>query len=595
MKALCYGLPFGASLAVLDGFRSARGHEVRTVALQGQADYKLKKRETAADLICRVAQEWTPDCLLCWCPEVVPPPLEIEECPVKTAAIVSDWNIYFPQLEYNLSRYDVVITDRLGSKTLQLAGVIAHYVCPIYAHQPRVHRLMGLERDIDVVFAGNLNHAIHVRRGRLLEKIAALSPRRRVVIASGLPPEEYATLLNRGRIVFNHALRGEMNLRCFEALACGSLLFLGADNLEARDWLRDREDAVFYEDDSLVPLIEEYLDHPEEASRIAANGQLRLQAELSVEKRLDMLIDFIAAQPMGTRSFRQLPESEKAFHEILQYASAQTGSQRKHAHSVIRKAARRFSKHPGIMMSRAQLALYDFQQRDYTDSQSANAAGLKVVIIFAKAAGFDNESVPFWLNMALIHYLAGLRDTAISILDIAMRSQSMEWVSVLMGRMNDPYYARIREDLAFGRLGIELLWAMGATFRARIACDEEDYKHVRAYARRAIKLAPDIPTPYFLLATAHMRLGKPGAALEVLEKSAALSSFDAEHRALHIDALRALDRRDEARALAEDSLCIFQALQGSDQVVAQFKGILAMLQCSGGAGVFSDQRSEDKD
>ncbi|HEX71821.1 MAG TPA: hypothetical protein ENN65_00680 [Candidatus Hydrogenedentes bacterium] len=329
--------------------------------------------------------------------------------------------------------------------------------------------------------------------------------------------------------------------------------------------------------------------------RIAANGVVRLQAELSMEKRLDLLLDFITAQPMGPRSFRGLPESEKAFHEILQYASAQTDSQRKHAHSAIRKAARRFSKHPGIMMSRAQLALHDFQQRDYTDSNSANADAMTVVISFAKAAGFDSESVPLWLNMAMIHYLAGLRDAAIIILDIVMRSQSMEWISVLMGKMNDPYYARIREDLAFGRLRIELLWAMGATVRATIACDEEDYKRVRAYARRAIKWAPEIPTPHFLLATAHMRLGKPAAALEVLEKSAALSSFDAKHRALHIDVLRALGRMDEARALAEKSLCIFQAFQGAEQAVERFKAILESLQFSGGAGVPSEQRSADKD
>ncbi len=593
MRALCYGLPFGASLAVLDGFRSARGHDVRTVALEGRADYRLKKRETAAELICRVAQEWPPDCLVCWCPEVAPPPFGIEECPVKTAAIVSDWNIYFPQLEYNLSRYDVVITDRRGSQTLRLRDATPHYVCPIYAHQPNVHRIQGLERDIDVVFAGNLNHAIHVRRGRLLEKIAALSPRRRVVIASGLPPAQYGALLNRARIAFNYALRGEMNLRCFEALACGALLFLEVDNLEARDWLRDREDAVFYDEETLVPLIEEYLERPEEIARMAANGLIRLQAELSAEKRLDLLLDFIDVQPMGPRSFRELPESEKAFHEILQYASARTDSQRRYAHSAIRKAARRFSRHPGIMMARAQLALHDFQQSDSPDGESANADAIKVIVSFRKAAGLDSESAPFCLNMALIYYLAGLHDSAKTALDFAMRSQSMKWISVLMGKMNDPYYVRIREDLACGRLRIELLRAMGASVRATIAAAEEDYRRVRAYARRAIKLAPEIPTPHFLLAKAYMSLGNPAAAQEVLEKNAALSSFDADHRALRIEALFALGRMDEARALAEESLHVFHAFQGAEQAVEQFKATLENLQFPGGHP--AEQRTADND
>jgi hypothetical protein len=87
---------------------------------------------------------------------------------------------------------------------------------------------------------------MHIQRGRMLGIVASLSDRYHVVIASELPVDEYTALLSRSRIAFNYCLRGEMNLRCFEALACGAALFVEEDNREAHAFLEDREHAVFY-------------------------------------------------------------------------------------------------------------------------------------------------------------------------------------------------------------------------------------------------------------------------------------------------------------------------------------------------------------
>lgn len=577
MKVLCLGLPFGASLDVLEGYSSARGHEVRTAGIDQQADYILKKRETAASLVTRVRRDWPVDCVICWCPEVNPPPFEIEACPVKTAAVVSDWNVYFPQIEYNLSRYDVVVTDRLGAQTLQLAGAAPHYLCPIYAHQPKFHRPLGLARDIDVAFAGNLNHAVHVRRGRLLERIAALSERRRIVIASGLPPEQYASLLNQTRIAFNCALRREMNLRCFEALACGALLFLEADNLEAREWLRDGEDAVFYEEDTLTPLIESYLERPEEAARIAANGQALIQERLSVSHRLDMILDFIAAQPAEARHFNALPKPEKSYHEILQYASSMVPFHKRHTENVLDRASKSYPEHPGIQTSHSLVLAVRAGQQQRRGLPVVSALQ-KYILQMVETALLENDAVALWLNLGQITFAAGKYDAAKKFLESAMSKPSIRWAGLLIGGVNDPYYARIREHLARNCLNSELLWAMAAANRAEIALEEMDHPRVRAYARRAIKWAPDIPAPYLHLARAELQSGKPEAALDALEKSAALSSFDADHRALRIQALKALSRPGEARSLAEESIRIFQAWQGAEHAVDRFRKILASLE-----------------
>ena len=110
------GRPFGTPGEPVRHFVSRRGHSVRSLSCDGDADYAFAQVETAEAILERVQRDWPVDLLVCWCPEVVPPPRNLEACPVRTAAVVSDWTVYYPQLEHNLLRYDVVATDALGAE-----------------------------------------------------------------------------------------------------------------------------------------------------------------------------------------------------------------------------------------------------------------------------------------------------------------------------------------------------------------------------------------------------------------------------------------------------------------------------------------------
>ncbi len=281
MNVLWMGLDSGVA-----AYRERGGrHAFRVLSAAEPADYTFAPEETAAEVVEKISSSWPVDLFVCWFPELYPPPRAIEDCPVKTAAAVSDWNIYSSQVEYNLARFDVALTDKPGTQALRLRGTTAQYFFPLYTHLSAVHRKLDIEKDIDVLFVGNLNHAIHVERGRCLERIAALSDRYRVVICGGRFGDDYTRLLNRAKIVFNRSVRREMNSRCFEALACGSLLFIEEDNIEVGDYLRDREEVVLYNEDNLVALIEHYLSRPDEAARITAQGHAKA-ASLAAENDL---------------------------------------------------------------------------------------------------------------------------------------------------------------------------------------------------------------------------------------------------------------------------------------------------------------------
>src|SRR5262249_27506378 len=125
------------------------------------------------------------------------------------------------------------------------------------------------ERDIDVLFVGNLQQAIQRERLPWLARLSRLGRRgRRVVIASGIFGAEYRALLRRSKIAFNRSVRGECNQRAFEAAACGALLFQEAGNRETQQFLEPGRECVAYGTRDLEALVDRYLDHEDQRRAI---------------------------------------------------------------------------------------------------------------------------------------------------------------------------------------------------------------------------------------------------------------------------------------------------------------------------------------
>src|SRR5215207_7437849 len=112
MNILCHGLPFFCDYATLREYRGA--HVFRSISAQaGLADiHYFPERETMQEVLDRLAPVFVPDLIMFWTPENDPPPRGVEAAPVRTLAIAGDWNLFFAAQEYNLGRYDVVVSDK---------------------------------------------------------------------------------------------------------------------------------------------------------------------------------------------------------------------------------------------------------------------------------------------------------------------------------------------------------------------------------------------------------------------------------------------------------------------------------------------------
>lgn len=575
MRVLAFGDPLWGDAAHLALYHSAHGHEVRTAGPGDRShDYIFEPHETTTEFLARISGEWAPDVLYFGFPEMYAPPLAVEDCPIPTVAAISDWNLYGPQLEYNLCRFDAVLSDQQGATSLKVHGIQPQFLFPLYSHRTHIHhRLLGERpRDIDVLFLGNLNHAIHRERGAILETVAKASEGMRVVIDAGLPPEQYALRLNEAKIALNYGVRGEMNLRCFEAPACGALLFIEDENYETFDWLEPGVHCVSYDCDNVVARIRYFLEHEEHREQIAAAGHARIQ-ELAAEKRLDALFNWMGRVPRGQRAFHQLDARRKALADGLLYGSSMNAEQRAWARQHLLQLRALFPSDGEVLLA-CGCAAFDhaaFLAASPARRDERRALFRESIEAFdAAAQALPGEIVPL-LNLAVLSRQAGA-EVEQTYLTRALDAQHAKHGAYLLGKVNDPYYAAWRLALALGTAAPEQLHAaahLRLAERSLGAAPAAAHTH----AHEAIARMPEIGGAYTVAGRAAKSLGYLDLAAHELQQGLPRTAFDALHRQALIEVLRAQGRDDEARALLDESIRIFSVCPPFAAFVSLFESL----------------------
>ena len=265
-------------------------------------------RESLEALWSRLPSDFVPDCLIWWSPEYTLVPEGIESCPVPTIAVLGDWNLGVWSTAPLLEAFDWVVTDARGVQIFGPQLEVPVDGWPAFSFDARRHRrVRDVERDIDVLFVGSMNPDVQTDRMPWLGRLARLSDRYRVVLASGVYGDAYPVLLNRARIVWNRSIRGELNMRAYEAPACGATLFMERENLEVRDVFTDGESCVLYGADDLERRLAACLDDRRRCEHIAEAGWRRVQTE-TYRHHLESLLERARHLRRGPRTFASLPQ-----------------------------------------------------------------------------------------------------------------------------------------------------------------------------------------------------------------------------------------------------------------------------------------------
>jgi len=554
MKVLTHGPAFWCGDVVLR--RHDGPHEVRRLGIDGAAHYRYAPAsETAPEVLARIAADWPPDLLLCWFPEEHPPPLGIEDVPVLTAALVGDWDLHCPALAVNLSRFDVVLCDKPGVEVLRSDAVAPECPLPLYSHRSDVHRPYSGPKDIDVAFIGTINPARHVERARILERVALLSHRHRVLITEGPSGEAYGRLLSRARIVVNHAARGELNARTLETLACGALAFVEQGNQEVWDWFTDGDEVVAYDEGNLEDRLAHFLERPQEADAIAARGHARA-ASFAGERRLTALIDWVAGRPRGGRAFRGLPPGEKDYHALLLYRRKGDPGHAAAERAILERVTQQTPSDPRFWTALGNHCV----QSPNANGEDWNRAALDA---YDRARELDPASAPYALNAATAREQAGDMAAAAQAYQAVFRAESLAGAELLLELHSDPFWVRWQRMLAFDAASLDVLQAHTHARLAQVVCAHEPTPRTLVQAedhlRRAAELDPANHEGDRLRAELQWAAGRDTEAVDTLRDAVTFAPLDLAVRERMRAMLADLGRHDEAQALAGEIARITRA------------------------------------
>ncbi len=179
----------------------------------------------------------------------------------------------------------VFAAQRDGAERLRAAGIESATWLPL-ACDPAVHRKHDVPKQYDVAFVG---HIFPGPRDELLQAIAREFPGHFIGRAFF---DEMARVYSASRVVFNRSLRNDVNMRVFEALACGSLLVTNDLAENGQDELvQDRVHlATDREPGEMLEIIAYYLAHPDEREAIAAAGRAEAVGRHTYRHRMERLL-----------------------------------------------------------------------------------------------------------------------------------------------------------------------------------------------------------------------------------------------------------------------------------------------------------------
>lgn len=175
---------------------------------------------------------------------------------------------------------------------------------------PEVHRRFDAPKIYPVGFVGGVQAGS--RRETLLKSLASQVP----VHYERCFWDDMARLFSHSKIVFNEAIRNDLNMRVFEAMSTGTLLLTDIAKNSGQDELfMDGEEYAVYRDGNICDVARFYLDNEELREQIAVRGQRLVHNAHTYAHRMDDLLavslrgkpDTFSAEELRERSLAGVP------------------------------------------------------------------------------------------------------------------------------------------------------------------------------------------------------------------------------------------------------------------------------------------------
>ncbi len=260
------------------------------------------ERRSLANILPFIPKDEKPDILLISSPEYLPIPVDIGSFPGIKILLITDWNVCLRFLPDLLPLFDFCFTDWPGFQLLKKSGIENIYHGPLFGHDVVAFKNQGLIRDIDISFCGNLNGSLHGNRNRLLARLAKWnkSHLETAVHLRGAFGEEYRNVLNRSKMVFNYSIRGEANMRLYEAMATGAVPLIESTNQEVGIFFQEGKHYLKYDVDAFEKGLDTFINEPEKITSISFAAQ-EIVKDHTKSKQLQRILNSVCEMPAGIK------------------------------------------------------------------------------------------------------------------------------------------------------------------------------------------------------------------------------------------------------------------------------------------------------
>jgi GT2 family glycosyltransferase/spore maturation protein CgeB/Tfp pilus assembly protein PilF len=249
-----------------------KAHDISTPNLTVNIDYMLE----------RVPKNFNYDFFLWIETGLGRVPERLDRISVPKAAYLIDTHLKL-QLHLDMAKeFDVVfLAQRDYISEFKKAGNRNVYWLPL-ACDPGIHGRLPVQKEYDVGFVGSMTDERRMALLGTLSKVVSVRYKRAFL-------REMTDHFCRSRIVFNNAIRKDLNMRVFEGMCSGSMMLTDyADGID--EFFRDRKHLVIYDDNNLVDVARYYLSHDSEREKIAEAGRLEVLEKHTYVHRAEEMV-----------------------------------------------------------------------------------------------------------------------------------------------------------------------------------------------------------------------------------------------------------------------------------------------------------------
>ena len=228
-------------------------------------------------------------------PGYFPKNLDAIKCP-KACYLIDTYSNHPWYIDWAKKFDYVFLADLSYVERFRAAGVNAFWL-PLGC-DPDIHHPLSLEKKYDIGFVGTISDGTD--RHRYLNALASKFPLH--YERSFL--NEMSNTFGHSKMVFNNAVgKTDLNMRFFEAMACGTLLFSDMARDSGQDILfAPQKDYALYNERNILEVAEYYLNDDIARDAVAKQGQQLVLAGHTYQHRMENFLEVMLGRVKRTLS-----------------------------------------------------------------------------------------------------------------------------------------------------------------------------------------------------------------------------------------------------------------------------------------------------